>query len=248
MELARLTIRSESSFPAWTFSHYLSVFEANYLKLFQAYRVIELINNGAYDEQFFVTAYSTELYPSAPILFRDTSRSVVLANEGSSAEEFWQEIRKRHRPLVFFHEGNGVERPLYDIGSRFALRIPRASVASPIEINAKGGAEIFHELRYGSAEEARAQEKHDLEMEEKRVKLERERVQLARDRTQATSEFITMMEQLERANISVPMKRNIAALVQDTRESQAENNRRLTAEIKLDVADEDDHDHDHDHE
>jgi hypothetical protein len=228
MRSGHLTIQSESSFPTWTFSHYLSVLEANYLKLFQVYKVIELLNEGASDEQFFVTAYSAELYPSEPIRFRDDSRLVVLAEKGKSAKEFWQEIRKRHRPLVFYRGGEGSEIPLYVIGSRFALRIPRARVASPIEINAKGGAEILHELRYGSAEEARAQERHELEMTERRVKL-------ARDRIQATQELITLMEALESAKISQHMKREITELVQETRESQAEHNRKLTAKIELDL-------------
>ncbi|HTT83878.1 MAG TPA: hypothetical protein VMF67_10385 [Rhizomicrobium sp.] len=226
MQSARLIIRSEASFPTWTFSHYLSVFEANYLKLIQIYLVIDLLNKGARDDQFIVTAYSAELYPTEPIQFRDESRLVVLAEKGKSAREFWQQIRRRHRPLVFYLENSKRRKPLYSLGSKFALRIPKASVASPIEINAKGAAEVLHELRYGSAEEARAAQRHELDMEEKRIKLARERIQ-------ATREFITLIEALNSANITENMKKEIVDLVRETTESQAESNRKLTANIKL---------------
>jgi len=74
-------------------------------KLLQISRVVSLIDEGSYDEQFCVAEYSSALY-SHKYGIPDSRSLVVFASKGDSADEFWDVIRRLRRPTIFLQREN----------------------------------------------------------------------------------------------------------------------------------------------
>jgi len=227
----QVRISSNTSYDVATFGHYAGATESHYSKLLQISRVVSLIDEGSYDEQFCVAEYSSALY-SHKYGIPDSRSLVVFASKGDSADEFWDVIRRLRRPTIFYKEktstGWNIEtaRALYSPADDDVLKVVSASVESPIHISFEGIDKIIRQLFHGRADERRAQERHELEMEAIRIE------NVGR-KARAAHELLTVAEEVSASTISPHYKRKILSLVNGVADRQYQLNERLGADVQL---------------
>jgi hypothetical protein len=161
-DIIRADVSSRKSFHVWTLGHYVKVTESNYLKQLQIIRIVEQIDAGASDDQFFIAAHSADLYGEVDVA-RDSASLVVLAEKRESADEFWSLFERLRRPEVFYRSHGGLREkgevaPLYSSVDPEALKIIQASVSTPITITFEGDGKVLRQIFYGRDDERRAQE------------------------------------------------------------------------------------------
>jgi hypothetical protein len=228
----QVRISSTTSYDVATFGHYAGATESNYSKLLQIGRVVSLINDGAFDEQFCVAQYSSALYSNKYGLPSDQRSLVILASKGHSADEFWDVVRRIRRPTVFYKRRPASDwsvdtaRPLYSPTDDDVLKVVSASVESPIHISFEGVAQIIRQLFHGHDDERRAQERHELEMEAIRV-------ENVAGKARAARALLTVAEEVKASTISPQYKRKILSLVNGVTDRQQQLTERLGADVEL---------------
>jgi len=223
MAIETIRVTAGDNFPIWTFAHYVGATETNYRKLFLISRVCELLAGGATDSQFFVSDQSAQLYSSADPDPNDTGELVILAEKGQDADAFWHHIRRLHRPIVFFRDGD-TKKSLYQIDGPEALKLITASVKSPPTLIIQGLSEIFRELFRWWTQDGRAQEKHDIEVRILKSDLKRRHIQ-------ELSDLASLAEKIGASTISKSYKDKILKLASDIVLNQEAQNTQLGAII-----------------
>lgn len=126
--------------PMWSINHYIDSFCNNYNKILIVRRICELIQQGAYDNQFIIAKKSADLFPTK--LVKDSfnwesDRYIVLSSKGEEPKEFWHIIKSYVRPMVFYKEGSDIL-PLIDYNDDDAIKVTSMKYNSPVQINLKG--------------------------------------------------------------------------------------------------------------
>ncbi len=197
----RVKLKSETSFPAWSFIHFLHSTESVYRKLAIISRVLDLIDEGVPDASFSVATDSAYLFQTQPFSVDDFERTVPSVGKGENWKQFWTLIRRLERPVVFLRSSDHWD-PIYKPEGATGLRILSASHTSPFSVGFEGIGEVIHELRFGHRRERREQEIHEQE-------IRRLRIDEARNGVALISEMTELQQRLEDSTLSDEAKREI---------------------------------------
>lgn len=205
----RIRLATKTSFQASTLGHLITSTDSNYLKLLQIYKVISLLKNGASDEQFAISDSSANLFASevAPVA---SLKLTFLSFKSGSPEDFWGYLGSLHRPIVFFRRNidNRWESKdviaLHSPTDTDALKIIRARVETPINIDFSGLEKVLRQLFFGRADEARTQELHQFELSSRKAAEERKQ-----ERHKHEMRSLEISEEFKQLNV---IKKRVAVL------------------------------------
>lgn len=158
MQMKKMRVKSDTSFPVWSIVHYLNRLSINYLKLLTIERVCEALADGCLDQDLIVAEQSATLMSTTPFLYDSNIKYKTLVNKGDDYKEFWNIIKVHHRPIVFRKFGNNFV-PIIDIKND-DLIINRLTVTSPPDITLSGVANVLTDLYYAEERENRRREAH----------------------------------------------------------------------------------------
>jgi len=154
----QLRLVSESSYPVWSIVHYLNRLSTTYFKLLTIQRVCEALAEGCADDDLIVAEESAKLVSNEAFAFDSSTLYRTLANKGESYKQFWDVIKKHHRPIVFRRSRDSFS-PLFDI-SRDDLIITHLTVTSPPDITVTGIGTTISDLYYAAEREERQRQDH----------------------------------------------------------------------------------------
>lgn len=155
--ICTIDLSSEESVPVWAVTHTVEVYSSNYLKVQSLRQMCIFFHQGAYDEDFRIAVSSFDLYPAVDDLEYEEPDLVVLQSKADSAPRFWELFKRLRRPIVLVRRDNEF-RPLYEIDSDAALRIPSLTVESPFSVSLKGAIGSIIDLFTGRAGAVRENE------------------------------------------------------------------------------------------
>lgn len=169
----RIIAENTEGMPMWAVNHYVTEFCNNYNKILLVQKICLLMQQGYYDEQFYVTKKSAVAIPSKN-LFKSFTYSdkkfIILTTKGENPKEFWNRIFNYVRPNVFVKDFNGDFFPIMDFEDDDAIKITSMSYNSPVKLDIKGAVDSLIDIANAGNRSEMEEENHIAEQIEQGAK------------------------------------------------------------------------------